>query len=56
MREELSLSHTKWECKYHVVFIPKSKTGDVVAVFVANEPFTEGVKPGTWLQLLLPRE
>jgi putative transposase len=20
-----SLSHTKWECKYHVVFIPKSR-------------------------------
>ena len=23
MREYQSLSHTKWECKYHVVFIPK---------------------------------
>jgi putative transposase len=21
--DEQSLSHTKWECKYHVVFIPK---------------------------------
>ncbi len=21
-----SLSHTKWECKYHVVFIPKSSS------------------------------
>jgi putative transposase len=20
-----SLSHTKWECKYHVVFIPKCR-------------------------------
>ena len=20
-----SLSHTKWECKYHVVFIPKRR-------------------------------
>ena len=20
-----SLSHTKWECKYHVVFIPKGR-------------------------------
>ena len=20
-----SLSHSKWECKYHVVFIPKSR-------------------------------
>jgi putative transposase len=23
MNEFQSLSHTKWECKYHVVFIPK---------------------------------
>ena len=23
MKDEGSLSHTKWECKYHVVFIPK---------------------------------
>jgi putative transposase len=23
MDDEESLSHTKWECKYHVVFIPK---------------------------------
>ena len=23
MRRDRSLSHTRWECKYHVVFIPK---------------------------------
>ena len=23
MRQEKSLSHSRWECKYHVVFIPK---------------------------------
>ena len=23
MHEQQSLSHVKWECKYHVVFIPK---------------------------------
>lgn len=23
MEAEETLSHTKWECKYHVVFIPK---------------------------------
>jgi len=23
MREVNSLSHTRWECKYHIVFIPK---------------------------------
>jgi putative transposase len=25
MDEYASLSHTKWECKYHVVFIPKCR-------------------------------
>jgi putative transposase len=25
MDEPESLSHTKWECKYHVVFIPKGR-------------------------------
>ena len=25
MDESASLSHTKWECKYHVVFIPKCR-------------------------------
>jgi putative transposase len=25
MEDGASLSHTKWECKYHVVFIPKCR-------------------------------
>ncbi len=25
MREYQSLSHTKWNCKYHVVFMPKRR-------------------------------
>jgi len=25
MKEYQSLSHTKWDCKYHVVFIPKMR-------------------------------
>ena len=25
MSDYSSLSHTKWECKYHVVFIPKCR-------------------------------
>ena len=25
MREYQSLSHTKWNCKYHIVFIPKMR-------------------------------
>lgn len=25
MNEYESLSHTKWECKYHVIFIPKCR-------------------------------
>ena len=30
MDENGSLSHTKWECKYHVVFIPEVSAQDVV--------------------------
>ena len=25
MKEYKSLSHTRWDCKYHVVFIPKRR-------------------------------
>ena len=25
MDDQESLSHTKWDCKYHVVFIPKCR-------------------------------
>ena len=25
MDDQLSLSHTRWECKYHIVFIPKCR-------------------------------
>ena len=25
MDEDASLSHTKWDCKYHMVFIPKCR-------------------------------
>ena len=25
MRDYNSLSHTRWDCKYHVVFIPKKR-------------------------------
>ena len=30
MDEYESLSHTKWECKYHVVFIPEVPPQDAV--------------------------
>ena len=26
MKDYQSLSHTKWECKYHLVFIPKRRS------------------------------
>jgi REP-associated tyrosine transposase len=25
MKDYKSLSHTRWDCKYHIVFIPKKK-------------------------------
>ena len=29
MKEYQSLSHTKWDCKYHVVFIPKRRKSKI---------------------------
>jgi REP element-mobilizing transposase RayT len=29
-----SLSHTKWECKYHVVFIPKCRRKTLYAELI----------------------
>ena len=31
MDEYESLSHSKWECKYHVVFIPKCRRKTMMA-------------------------
>ena len=30
MKEYQSLSHTRWDCKYHVVFIPKRRKQKLV--------------------------
>ena len=32
MKEYQSLSHTRWDCKYHVVFIPKRRKKCVFGV------------------------
>jgi len=29
MKEYQSLSHTRWDCKYHVVFIPKRRKSKI---------------------------
>ena len=29
MDDELSLSHTRWNCKYHIVFIPKYRRKEI---------------------------
>ena len=31
-----SLSHTKWDCKYHVVFIPKCRIKGKSAIHLAR--------------------
>jgi hypothetical protein len=38
MDEYESLSHTKWECKYHVIFIPKYRRKEVASLFWTNFP------------------
>ena len=35
MKEYQSLSHTRWDCKYHVVFIPKRRKKRIFGVFAA---------------------
>ena len=47
MDEYESLSHTKWECKYHVVFIPKYRREGAVRAACAR---TWGRCFGRWLQ------
>jgi len=32
MKEYQSLSHTRWDCKYHVVFIPKRRKKRIFGV------------------------
>ena len=32
MKEYQSLSHTRWDCKYHVVFIPKKRKKKIFEV------------------------
>lgn len=32
-----SLSHTKWECKYHVVFIPKYRRNALYGVGILGK-------------------
>ena len=32
MKEHQSLSHTRWDCKYHVVFIPKRRKKRIFGV------------------------
>ena len=29
MKEYQSLSHTRWDCKYHIVFIPKKRKAQI---------------------------
>ena len=32
MKEYQSLAHTRWDCKYHVVFIPKKRKRRIFGV------------------------
>ena len=32
MKDYHSLNHTKWDCKYHVVFIPKRRRKQIYGV------------------------
>jgi putative transposase len=32
-----SLSHSKWDCKYHIVFVPKGRKKELYVDAVENE-------------------
>ena len=36
MKEYQSLSHTRWDCKYHVVFIPKRRKKRILGVLCGH--------------------
>lgn len=36
MSTDNSLSHTKWNCKYHIVFIPKYKRKEIYGKIKAD--------------------
>jgi putative transposase len=38
MRRGNSLSHTRWECKYHIVFIPKYRRKRLFGVIRKRKP------------------
>ena len=45
MDEYESLSHSKWECKYHVVFIPKCRRKVLYGAIAA---VSRGGVPSSW--------
>ena len=53
MRQDRSLSHSRWECKYHVVFIPKyRKKSDIRADSQGTGRCAENAWPaeGSWIE------
>ncbi len=44
MDHKQSLSHTKWECKYHLVWIPKYRRKDLYK-FLVSERKNDGGRP-----------
>jgi REP element-mobilizing transposase RayT len=47
MNEYESLNHTKWECKYHVVFIPKYRRKSLTVRYARTWATSSGSWRGT---------
>ena len=43
MDEAKTLNHSKWECKYHVVFIPETKGVRSCSATWATETIVDGL-------------
>ena len=54
MKECKSLSHTRWDCKYHVVFIPKYRSPLVQSERIwerFSTSWRDKKRPGFWRAL-----
>lgn len=45
MAEAQNLSHTRWQCKYHVVFIPKCRRKTLYRQHLMLASATDGIPP-----------
>ncbi len=51
MKEYQSLSHTRWDCKYHIVFIPKRRKSRIFGAVQAEDFTVAGLHNTPYVKL-----